>query len=269
MGIRSKYTPEKGDDKVNGSKQILTLALAGGLLAGCQPGDQNGDTSSKANLDSLEAKVNYSLGYNYASQLQQNGVDLNAEAFAAGFADSAEGSEGQLTQEEMQSAFQDYQASMQEKASAEQDASASENATAAKEFLAENAQAEGVQVTDSGLQYKVLEEGDGPKPGENSTVRVHYEGSLLDGTVFDSSYERGEPVEFGVTQVIPGWTEALQMMPEGSKWELYIPPELGYGSSGAGGLIGPNELLTFEVELLKADVADEESEAESSSESDG
>jgi FKBP-type peptidyl-prolyl cis-trans isomerase len=139
----------------------------------------------------------------------------------------------------------------------EQEAAKLESAANLKEgaaFLEANGAKEGVVTTESGLQYKVITEGTGAKPSTESTVEVHYAGRLLDGTEFDSSIKRGVPVKFGVTQVIPGWTEALQLMPEGSKWELYIPANLGYGSGGQGP-IGPNSVLVFEVELLKADVS--------------
>lgn len=118
-------------------------------------------------------------------------------------------------------------------------------------FLAENAKKEGVKTLPSGLQYKVIKEGDGKQPGKTDTVSVHYKGTLIDGREFDSSYKRGQPAEFGVTQVIKGWVEALQLMKEGSKWQLFIPSSLAYGERGAGALIGPGETLVFEVELLK------------------
>ena len=118
-------------------------------------------------------------------------------------------------------------------------------------FLAENAKKEGVKTLPSGLQYKVITEGKGKQPTKNDTVVVHYKGTLIDGREFDSSHKRGEPAEFGVTQVIKGWTEALQLMKEGAKWEVYLPWQLAYGANGAGGLIGPHETLVFEVELLK------------------
>lgn len=122
--------------------------------------------------------------------------------------------------------------------------------TKGEAFLKENKTRPGVITTASGLQYEILKEGTGPKPTKNQTVKVHYEGTLIDGTVFDSSYQRGEPIEFGVTQVIPGWVEGLQLMSVGSKWKLYIPSELAYGEYGAPGAIGPNETLIFTVELL-------------------
>lgn len=118
-------------------------------------------------------------------------------------------------------------------------------------FLAENAKKEGVKTLPSGLQYKVIKDGAGKQPGKADTVSVHYKGTLIDGTEFDSSYKRGEPAEFGVTQVIKGWTEALQLMKEGAKWQIFLPSSLAYGERGAGALIGPGETLVFEVELLK------------------
>jgi FKBP-type peptidyl-prolyl cis-trans isomerase len=126
---------------------------------------------------------------------------------------------------------------------------AAENLAKGEAFLTQNKTREGVQETDSGLQYVVLEAGDGPKPGPTDTVTVHYEGTLIDGTVFDSSFERGQPVSFPLNRVIPGWTEGVQLMQRGARYQFFIPPHLGYGESGAGGVIGPNETLIFTVEL--------------------
>ena len=136
------------------------------------------------------------------------------------------------------------------------------NQVASVAYLEENAAREGVVVTETGLQYEILEAGEGAKPGAEDMVEVHYRGTLADGTEFDSSYGRGEPVTFGVNQVIPGWTEALQMMPVGSKWKLAIPSDLAYGAGGAGQVIGPNQALVFEVELLSIPSQAEEAAAE-------
>ena len=175
---------------------------------------------------------------------------MDVDAFAAGLRDALTGAEPRLTEEEISTEMQAYQ----EKAAAEQQvaqaALAEANLAAATAFLAENAAREGVIVTDSGLQYEIVEAGDGAKPGAEDTVEVHYRGTLVDGTEFDSSYTRGETVTFGVGQVIPGWTEALQLMSVGSKFKLAIPPELGYGAGGAGQAIGPNAALIFDVELV-------------------
>lgn len=235
------------------SFSAVTLAL----LTACGSSEPEAPAEPALDLSSVEAKVNYALAFNYVGQLEEGGVEIDSAAFVAGASDAVNGVASQVSDEEMQLAFQSYQARLQAEAQAELAAAGAEALVRAEAFLAENATAEGIQITDSGLQYRVITEGDGPMPTLTDVVRVHYTGTLIDGTVFDSSVERGEPVEFGVTQVIPGWTEALQMMPEGSKWELFLHPDLGYGPSGAGGLIGPNEVLIFEVELLAASVAAE------------
>ena len=194
--------------------------------------------------------MSYGIGYGLGQRMLADGIPLNSGAFSAGVTDSLDGADPRLTPEEMQAEMQAYQ----EKAAAEQQATqaalAEANLALAEAFLAENATKEGVVVTDSGLQYEILTAGEGDKPGPEDTVEVHYAGTLVDGTEFDSSYTRGEPVTFGVNQVIPGWTEALQLMPVGSKWKLAIPSELAYGAGGAGQVIGPNAALLFEVELI-------------------
>lgn len=230
---------------------LVFPVVAGVALAACQPSDSGSAPVVINSESSLEEKVSYGLGYGYAEQLLQNGVALDVAAFSAGFTDaSAEGASSKLTEEELQAAFEEYTEVMQQEAAAAQEAQAGDNLAQANAFLEENAGAEGVMTTESGLQYKVIEEGTGETPSVDSQVQVHYEGRLLDGTIFDSSIQRGEPVVFGVNQVIPGWTEALQMMPEGSTWQLYVPPNLGYGPADVG--FGPNQLLIFDVELLQA-----------------
>ncbi len=195
-------------------------------------------------------KTSYSLGINIGQSLRQIPMELDAEAVVQAVKDVLTGGKIALSQEEYAATMQAFQAKMQ---AAEQEAAqaAAGNNTAAQEaFLAENKGKDGVVTTDSGLQYTVMTEGEGPKPTKDNTVRVHYTGTLLDGTVFDSSVQRGEPAEFGVGQVISGWTEALQLMNVGSKYKLFIPSELAYGARGAGQAIGPNAMLIFEVELL-------------------
>ncbi|MEZ5573446.1 MAG: FKBP-type peptidyl-prolyl cis-trans isomerase [Halioglobus sp.] len=201
-------------------------------------------------LTSTEQRLSYGIAYGLGQRMKADGVPLDADAFSTGLTDSLSGKESRMTQEEIAAEMQAYQ----EKAQAEQQAAlaaqSEANIAAAAAYLAENSAKEGVVTTDSGLQYEVLTEGTGPKPGPEDTVEVHYRGTLVDGTEFDSSYSRGETVTFGVGQVIPGWTEALQLMPVGSKWKLAIPADLAYGAGGAGQVIGPNAALIFEVELI-------------------
>ena len=204
-------------------KHLLTLAFATtAILVGCGDNQPAPEAESTVNLESLEGKVSYILGYNNAAQLQSQGVELNAEAFNAGVLAAVAGEDSAIGEEDARAAFEEFQQQMMAEAQTEFEAIAEENRAKSEAFLAENAQAEGVMTTESGLQYKVLEMGEGEMPSADSTVQVHYEGRLISGEVFDSSIQRGEPVAFGLNQVIAGWTEALQLMPEGSKFELYI-----------------------------------------------
>jgi FKBP-type peptidyl-prolyl cis-trans isomerase len=228
--------------------RIASLFLAGLLLSACEAPQEAADELS---LDTDAQKHHYALGMDIGNSLkQQLPVDVQTDYVAAGLRDALAG-EARLSQEEFQTAMQDFVSELEgaerEKATAEAEA----NRLTGEKFLAENKSQQDVQVTDSGLQYKVLEKTDGPSPDAGDSVKVHYEGRLLDGAVFDSSRERGEPVTFPVEGVIPGWTEALQLMPEGSRYRLFIPPELAYGERGAGDKIGPNQTLVFDVELLE------------------
>lgn len=208
-------------------------------------------TESMAKPEALNDKASYGFGLNLGRNLKQQDVDLDIDYLIQGLRDGlAEAESAMLTDEEIESAMQEFQKQVMAEQQAKRETQATENKTEAEAFLATNKDAEGVHSTDSGLQYKVLTEGDGPKPSADDRVSVHYKGTLLDGTVFDSSYDRGQPAVFPVTGVIPGWVEAIQMMPVGSKWQLWIPPDLAYGDRGAGPKIGPNALLVFEVELL-------------------
>ena len=189
-------------------------------------------------------KVSYSLGVNVATGVKAQGLDtIDANAVAKAFNDVFEGNDLDISEEESMKVLQDYFGKLQ----AAKQAKSSEVGSA---YLAENAAKKGVITTESGLQYEVLTTGTGATPTADDQVTVHYHGMLTDGTVFDSSVDRGEPAQFGVTQVIPGWIEALQLMSVGDKWKLTIPSELAYGDRGAGGLIGPGATLVFEVELL-------------------
>ncbi len=194
-----------------------------------------------------EARVSYGIGRQMGDQLKQNPFDgMVIDDVLTGLADALNDQPLAVDPADLDAAFREISEVMQAK-----QAEASKGQTEAGEtFLAENAKKDGVVVLESGLQYEILTAGDGEKPVAASTVRTHYHGTLLDGTVFDSSYDRGEPAEFPVNGVIAGWTEALQLMPVGSKWRLTVPYGLAYGEQGAGGAIGPFATLVFDVELL-------------------
>jgi len=197
-------------------------------------------------LKDLKDKASYSLGLNFGMNFKRQNVDLNTDAFAAGFKDGlTAGRKPQLTEQEVRQVMMDFQKDMEEK----QKAAGQKNATEAEKFLNENKGKEGVKATVSGLQYKVMKDGNGAQPKVGDTVTVNYRGTLTDGTEFDSSYKRGQPATFPVAGVIKGWTEALQLMKVGSKYQLFIPPNLAYGDQGRPG-IPPNSLLIFEVELM-------------------
>lgn len=196
-----------------------------------------------------EERIGYSLGIMVGRQLQQDISNLNVDSFSAAFKDLYEGNTPSMNEEEIAETLDKLQQSLAMEAQQKEAAAAEENLAKGRKFLAANAKKKGVKVTDSGLQYKIIKQGKGAKPAATSSVKVHYEGKLIDDTVFDSSYQRGEPVTFKVNQVIAGWQEALQLMPTGSEWEVYIPADLAYGPAGAGGAIGPNEALVFKVEL--------------------
>ena len=203
--------------------------------------------TADASLASLEQKLSYIVGTNLASQFKRDELTLDVEAFNLAVSDVLSDTESRLSQEQIQEAVATVQQQAQEKQKLAQQA-AQEKGMA---YLAENAKKEGVTVTESGLQYKELVSGEGEMPTTEDTVVVHYKGTLIDGTVFDSSYDRGEPAEFPVTGVIKGWVEALQLMNVGDKFELVIPSDLAYGPRGSGQTIGPDATLVFEVELLE------------------
>lgn len=205
-----------------------------------------------AELETLTDRVSYILGYNIGQNFKKDQVSIDADVFRQAMKDAQNGKEPKLNQEEMQLAMKAFQDLQQAKRNEAMKVVADANQKEGDAFLQANAKKAGVITTASGLQYKVLTKGSGAKPEPSNQVSVHYRGTLLDGSEFDSSYRRGQPAVFGVNQVIPGWTEVLQLMPEGSKWEVYIPSDLAYGAGGAGGNIGPNATLVFEIELLSA-----------------
>lgn len=195
-------------------------------------------------------KMSYAMGINVGEYVLKSPLPVKPELVLEGLKDCLAGAPG-LPPEEYAKAMHELQAQMQQAGQDQMKKMAEGNSKAGKEFLEANAKKDGVKVTASGLQYQVITEGSGARPSKDRKVRVHYTGKLLDGTVFDSSVERGQPAEFMLTQVIPGWTEALQLMNEGSKYRLFIPADLAYGERGAGNVIPPGAALIFDVELIK------------------
>ncbi|HXH64756.1 MAG TPA: FKBP-type peptidyl-prolyl cis-trans isomerase [Mariprofundaceae bacterium] len=227
----------------------VALALS---LAACNQQGKQAD-QGKLTLDSDTKKSSYAIGMSIGHSLKDSGVDVDADAFVAGARSVLEGGTPLLDNKaalEARLVFMQKEMAVKE-AKTKQVGEANEKASEA--FLAANKDKPGVKTTASGLQYMVLTQGKGPKPKATDTVTVNYRGTLIDGTEFDSSYKRGEPSTFRLNQVIPGWTEGLQLMPVGSKYRLFLPANLAYGEHGAGGVIGPNQALIFEVELLKID----------------
>lgn len=229
-------------------KIVFSLFATLTLISGCAQTDSKKGKKGKdvevalaTELDS----VSYAIGVSVANSLKSQGVDgINADAVRAAFEAVANEAELPFDAQQADMIVRNYMSGMMAK-------KAEEGKQRGLDFLAENAKKEGVIVTESGLQYKVLKEGEGPNPEATSKVKVHYHGMLIDGTVFDSSVDRGEPITFGLNQVIRGWTEGVQLMKPGAKYEFYIPSELAYGERGSGAKIGPHETLIFQVELLE------------------
>jgi FKBP-type peptidyl-prolyl cis-trans isomerase FklB len=205
---------------------------------------------NKPSIKTDKEKISYVLGFDAGARFPKDSVDVDSKAYAAGFADGLARAKPVMGEAELQKVLADFQQQMRTKLAAAVQQAATENKKKGDAYLAENKKQRGVVALPSGLQYKVLKEGKGAKPKATDTVSVNYRGTLTDGTEFDSSAKHGGPVEFPVNQVIPGWTEAMQLMPVGAKWQLVIPPDLAYGMQGRGEHIGPNSTLVFEVELL-------------------
>jgi FKBP-type peptidyl-prolyl cis-trans isomerase FkpA len=223
------------------------------LLAACSQQGKQASDHGKLTLDSDTKKSSYAIGMSIGHSLKDSGVDVDVDAFVAGARDEIEGNTPMLDQKaalEARLAFMQKEMAVKQVKEKKLGDANEKNSEA---FLAANKDKPGVKTTASGLQYQVLKEGKGPKPKATDTVTVNYRGTMIDGTEFDSSYKRGEPSTFKLNQVIPGWTEGLQLMPVGSKYRLFLPPKLAYGEHGAGGVIGPNQALIFDVELLKID----------------
>ncbi len=226
-------------------KKVMGLLIVWALIA-CSGGDPH-ELDSLATLDD---SVSYAIGINIGDVYKTQNVTVNPEIMHRGFLDGYSGAEALMPKIEWRKIMLDYQDRHRQEQLAESKRINEVNIEAGRIFLEENANADDIIVTESGMQYRILKEGSGPIPQSGDRIRVHYKGMLLDGSVFDSSYEKGEPVVLPVRGVIRGWQEALQMMQVGAKWELFIPPSLAYGVKGSGGNIKPHMTLHFEVELL-------------------
>lgn len=245
------------------ARWIATVSLAVGLVLpgeaangqSPQPSQQPSQAQQQGHPQKSDReRLSYALGMDLGGQLRKLTVDVDPTTFARGLADALAGGKTEMTEDEVKDAIAKLQAALKAKqmpppANGAQ-AAAEANRKAGEAFLSANAKKEGVVTLPSGLQYKILTEGTGRRPGPGDTVVCQYRGTLTDGTEFDSSYARNQPATFPVNRVIAGWTEALQLMPVGSKWQLFIPPALAYGERGAGDKIGPNATLVFEIELI-------------------
>ena len=227
-------------------------ALSLGLLA-C-----NEESNSNKPLETLQQKASYSYGVDVATRLKQQGIELDVYALNRGIADAYTGAALALDDEARLQAKTGFQTELRDSLAKKLAADAANNLAIGEKFLAENAKKPGIITTESGLQYKILTTGDGKQPKASDTVTTHYVGTLIDGREFDSSVKRGQPASFPVNGVIKGWTEALQLMHVGDKWQLFIPPDLAYGATKRGELIEPNSTLIFEIELL--DIKDDTAE---------
>lgn len=237
--------------------KILLAAAVSAVLLGCNDKAAEPGADKAMTLDTDEQRVSYGMGIGLGQRIKQESFGIDVDAFSRGVKDAVAGAEQLMTQDEIMAQMQAFQQQQVAKQEAEMGKVAETNKAEGEAFLAENAAKDDVVTLESGLQYRIINKGDGAKPTATDTVEVHYQGTLLDNTEFDSSYKRGTTVSFPVNGVIPGWTEALQLMPVGSKWELFIPSDLAYGPGGTGGgPIGPNQTLVFEVELVSIKAAE-------------
>jgi FKBP-type peptidyl-prolyl cis-trans isomerase FklB len=224
--------------------------LTGAIVVTVSLNACSSNTGDNQPLESTLQKASYSYGVDVATRLKQQGIELDVKALNRGIADAYTGSALALSEEERNQAKTSFQAELRDSLIKKQTEIAEKNLAEGKAFLAENAKQPGVITTESGLQYKVLTSGEGKQPKETDTVTTHYRGTLIDGREFDSSYKRDAPASFPVKGVIKGWTEALQLMHVGDKWQLFVPSDLAYGASKRSELIEPNSTLIFEIELL-------------------
>jgi len=225
-------------------KLLLSVVLGVVLLV------SQANAEEKKALQTAKEKQSYSIGADIGSKLKSQSIDIDTDLFSQGLKDAFSGGKLLLTEQEMKDTLTALQKELMEKQAERNKQLGEKNKKEGEAFLSENKKKEGVKTLPSGLQYKVIKEGTGKTPKAEDTVVTNYRGTLIDGTEFDSSLKRGQPATFPVKGVIPGWTEALQLMKEGSKWELFIPSNLAYGERGAGGVIGPNATLIFEIELI-------------------
>ena len=232
--------------------RVLTICLFCLMLVS---GKAFAEDKKPAELATDIQKLSYALGLDLGTYFKTLGEDLDLEALNKGLVDSYKGNKPLLTQEETAKIQQDFAQKQQQKQIKDTLDKITKNNKVAEDFLKDNGSKEGVVTTESGLQYKVMSLGEGPKPKAEDMVKVHYKGTLMDGTEFDSSYSRNEPAVFPLNQVIPGWTEAVQLMNVGSKYQLFLPPNLAYGDRGAPPVIEPGSMLIFEVELLGIETA--------------
>jgi FKBP-type peptidyl-prolyl cis-trans isomerase FklB len=224
-------------------KKFIVIVLVLSLIGSTALTQKKGPVSKKE-------KISYSIGINLGKNMMMQGIEIDQAQLIQGLKDGLTNSKTALSEKDMEATMNAFQQEMMNKMQAKQKVEGDKNMKEGQAFLAENKKKDGVVTLPSGLQYKVITQGTGAIPTSTQTVKCHYRGTLVNGKEFDSSYKRGEPTEFPVNGVIKGWTEALQLMPTGSKWQLFVPSDLAYGSNGAGQTIGPNATLIFDIELI-------------------
>lgn len=231
------------------SAAVMGFALSTSIAA-------TNTATTVTSLNTEMEKLSYSIGADLGKNFKKQGIDISPAAMAKGLEDGMSGAKLQLTEEQMKEVLNTFQKDLMAKRNAEMNKKSEENKTKGETFLNQNKTKEGVVTLPSGLQYKILQKGTGETPKKDDTVTVEYTGTLIDGQVFDTTEKTGKPATFKVSQVIPGWTEALQLMPVGSTWEVYVPSNLAYGPRAVGGPIGPNETLVFKIHLISFKKAD-------------
>lgn len=251
LGTTAAQTTPPSTSKPATAAKTGTTGATAKTSSTAKPHTATAATSQQAlTLKTEKEKLSYAIGMNIGESMKKDSLDIDATVLSRAIKDALTGSKLAMTDAEAKAVMDSFRAEMMKKQQAKAAAAGDANKLAGQNFLAANKSKEGVVALPSGLQYKIIKEGTGPKPTASDTVVTNYRGTLIDGTEFDSSYKRGEPATFPVGQVIKGWTEALQLMPVGSKWQLFIPSELAYGERSPGAEIGPNSTLIFDIELL-------------------